>query len=162
MKSECGISAEIYAIYKVTRNSRSKLMHRVMNGSFYCTLARNFCWQSPTCTNPSQFQIHFRYSSKTSVHLTCQKRFERTQHILQHKYNGPGRKHCFHFTPVLSEKFSLHRKINHEHQVLFEEKIFSNTGHCSKPRLNFWEWDISPLPWAIYTTVVIKVFCNKN
>ena len=115
---ESRISAETYAIYKVTRNSRSKLMHRVMNGSFYCTLARNFCRQSPSCTNPSQFQIHF---SKTfskpvvkrvkplSISLV-KKGLQRTQHSLQQGYSGPGRKHCFHFIPCSLLKVSLKQK----------------------------------------------------
>ena len=103
-------------------------MHRVMNGSFYCTLARNFCRQSPSCTNPSQFKIHFRYSSKTSVHLTCQKKFVKEHNIV---YNTDtvdrAENTAFTSSPVLSEKFSLHRKINYEHQILFEKKMSFRT-----------------------------------
>ena len=95
---KCRTSSQTQAIYKITRTSRSKLMHRTMNGSFYCTLARNFCRQSPSCTNPSQFQIHFRYLSKNlcQSHLS-KKVYQKTQHSLQHRCSGPVRKHCFHF-----------------------------------------------------------------
>ena len=55
---ECLISAETYAIYKVTWNSRSKSMHRAMNGNYYCTLARNFFRQSQRCTNPNESGNH--------------------------------------------------------------------------------------------------------
>ena len=102
-------------------------MHRMMNSSFYCTLAQNFCRQSPSCTNPSQFQIHFRYSSKTSVHLACQKRFAKNKHSLQHRFGGPGRKHCLHFIPCSLRKVFLTRKINYEHQILLKKKMSFQT-----------------------------------
>ena len=100
-----------------------ELMHRAMNSSFHCTLARNFCWKSPRCTNPSQFQIHFRYLSKNLCpsHL-LKKVYKKTQHRLQHRCIGPVRNTAFTLSPVLSEKFFLHRKINYEHQILFEKK----------------------------------------
>ena len=98
---ECRIStsADTYAIYKVNRNSRSKFMYRVSNGRFYCTLARNFCRQSPSRTNPSNCKFTLDTRVKPLSTSLVKKGLQIPQHSLLHRYSGPGKKQCFHFIP---------------------------------------------------------------
>ena len=98
--------------------------HRAMDGSFHCTLAQNFCNQSPRCTNPNQCQIHFRYLSKNLCPSRLSKKVCKEHNKV---YNtdtvDQPENTAFTSSPVLSEKFSLHRKISYDHQMLFEKKI---------------------------------------
>ena len=98
-------------------------MHQAMDGSFCCTLAQNFCRQSQRCTNPNQFQIHFRYSSKNLFPSYLARKVCKENNIV---YNtdtvDQAGNIAFTSSPVLSEKFSLHRKINYEQHILFEKK----------------------------------------
>ena len=101
-------------------------MRRVMNGSFYCTHARNFCRQSPSCTNPSQFQIHFRYSSNTSVHLTRQKRFAKNTTQSTTQIQWTEQKSLLLLHPL----FSLKR-------FPYTKKLIMSTKYYSRKKMSF-------------------------
>ena len=129
-----------------------------MNGRFYYTLARNFCRQSPRCTNPSQFKIHFRNSSKTSVHLTRQKKFGK-EHKIVYNTDTVDRAENIAFTssPVLSEKFSLHRKINYEHQILFEKKMSFRTRVAAQNLARVGLGSLNRLTYSLTTRINLGV-----
>ena len=126
---ECRISAETYSIYNVTQNSRNELMHRAMNGSFCCTLARNFCRQSQRYTNPNQFQIHFRYSSKNLCPSHLARKVCKENNIV---YNtdtvDQAENIAFTLSPVLSEKFP------------YTEKLIMSTIYYFRKIMSFGTW----------------------